>query len=300
MSLLVAIAVFGFAYLLNITWISVFYHRALAHRALVLSPRTARFVVRTGPWITGMDPLAWVCMHRLHHVHSDTAQDPHSPVHAGIFGVLFAQLRSYRRTLAHLLLENPKYTRRVRDLDFGVSWTNRYGLWLLPYVVHAAIALAVAIPTGWWLVGAAYWFGMMSHPIQGWLVNSFGHAVGGRNFEVQDNSRNNLLIGLLVAGEGYQNNHHAFPASARFGFKPLELDFGWPLCRLVEQLGLGSIRRDLLLPTPAEWEARQRVLEQRRASSEDPCSPPLPATSQCSSSTLHARPASPRRVKPAG
>ena len=86
MYLLICVAVFAAAYLLNITYISVFYHRALAHRAIDMGPRMRRFVVATGPWITGMDPKAWVCMHRLHHVHSDTEKDPHSPVFVGIPG----------------------------------------------------------------------------------------------------------------------------------------------------------------------------------------------------------------------
>lgn len=260
MYLLACVAVFAVAYLLNMTWISVFYHRALAHKAIDLGPRMRRFVVAVGPWITGMDPRAWVCMHRLHHVHSDTPEDPHSPVNVGIIGVLLSQLLSYRDMQRGLVRRNPELTRRVRDLDWeSPRWLYRPTTAFMPYFVHAAIATGLALATGWWLLAAAFWFGMMSHPIQGWLVNSFGHAVGSRNFETDDNSRNTWLIGLLIAGEGFQNNHHAWPASAKFSFRWWELDAGWGIARGLDSVGLVSIRRDRLIPTPSQWEQKLRT-----------------------------------------
>jgi Na+-driven multidrug efflux pump len=86
-----------------------------------------------------------------------------------------------------------------RDLDFEVSWLNRYNLWVLPYLLHAVLGLTFGFFFGWAL-GAAYWLGMMTHPIQGWLVNAFAHKYGGRNFETPDDSRNNGLVAALVIG----------------------------------------------------------------------------------------------------
>ena len=257
MYLLLCAAVFATAYVLNITWISVFYHRALAHRAIELGPHMQRFVVATGPWITGMDPKAWVCMHRLHHAHSDTPRDPHSPMNVGIVGVLLQQYRAYIAIQRGLAQGDARITHRVRDLDFAVPrWMYGRLTALLPYVVHAAIAAAFGAITGMWLLAAAFWIGMLSHPIQGWLVNAFAHSIGGRNFNTRDNSRNTWLLGLLVAGEGFQNNHHAFPASARFSFRWYEVDPGWGVARALEGVGLVSIRRETLIPTPTQWEAR--------------------------------------------
>ena len=265
MYLLICAAVFATAYLLNITWISVFYHRALAHRAIELGPRMRRFVIATGPWITGMDPKAWVCMHRLHHQHSDTVRDPHSPRNAGIFGVLLAQYRAYIAIQRALAKGDPALSRRVRDLDFETpAWMYNPLLALLPYAVHASLAAAFAALTGYWVLAAAFWLGMMSHPIQGWLVNAFAHAVGHRNFPTRDNSRNTWILGLLIAGEGLQNNHHAFPASAKFSFRWWEVDPGWGIVRTLDTVGLVSVRTDKLIPTPAQWErktaARRRLL----------------------------------------
>ncbi len=270
MYLLVCAAVFAAAYLLNITWISVFYHRALAHKAIELGPRTRRFVVAAGPWITGMDPKAWVAMHRLHHIHSDTDQDPHSPTTVGILGVLLKQLRSYTSIQRALAKGDPAITRRVRDLDFDApDWMYNRMTALLPYVVHAAVAVAFASITGFWLLGAAFWLGMMSHPIQGWLINSFGHAVGPRNFDLDDDSRNPWLLGLLIAGEGFQNNHHAFPASAKFSFRWWEIDPGWGIVRGLDAVGLATIRYDKLIPTPEAW-ARKTAARRQLSELVDP------------------------------
>ena len=267
MYLLVSAAVFATAYLLNITWISLFYHRALAHRAIVLGPRMRRFVVAVGPWITGMDPKAWVCMHRLHHRHSDTPKDPHSPRNAGILGVLFAQYTAYIAIQRGLAKGDLALIRTVSDLDFEAPrWMYNRATALMPYLVHAAAAAAFAALTGYWLLAAAFWVGMMSHPVQGWLVNAFAHSVGHRNFDLRDDSRNTWLLGVLVAGEGLQNNHHAFPASAKFSFRWWEIDPGWGIARTLDAVGLVDIRTDRLIPTPAAWQAktaaRRRLLQE--------------------------------------
>lgn len=250
MYLITCAAVFALAYLINTTMISVFYHRGLAHSAVELRPAARRFAARYGIWLTGLDAKGWVCMHRKHHSHSDTPEDPHSPVHYGLIGVLLGQLRSYERTLVGLARGEGEYCDEVADLDFEISGINRKGLWYLPYVLHLLIALAIAVPTGMWALGACYFLGMMSHPIEGWIVNSLGHAVGGRNFETPDNSRNNHLAAWMILGEGYQNNHHRYPASAKFSYQPWELDLGFGVSLGLEKLGVLKIQRALLIPSP--------------------------------------------------
>lgn len=78
---------------------------------------------------------------------------------------------------------------------------------------------------------------MLSHPVQGWLVNALAHSFGAQRFATSDDSRNNFWIALLVFGEGLQNNHHAFPKRANFSFARREPDFGYQLCRLAQRLG---------------------------------------------------------------
>jgi stearoyl-CoA desaturase (delta-9 desaturase) len=242
-------AVFAVAYLLNILTITLGYHRGLAHGALTLHPALRRLVVHGGNWLTGLDPKAWVVMHRLHHAHSDTPLDPHSPVNVGLLGIAREQLRSYERVIVGLLKKDPTYTEHAADLDFPLNGLTRSNRWWLPYAVHAAVGLALGAGVGW-LLGAAYFLGMMSHPVQGGLVNSLGHAVGPRNFDTGDNSRNNHLAAWLILGEGFQNNHHRYPASARFSYKAHEVDLGYGAALLLEKLGLLSIQRRLLIPRP--------------------------------------------------
>lgn len=249
MYILLCVTVFVAAYLLNILTITVGYHRALAHKAVTLRPALQRVLIASGNWLTGLDPKAWVVMHRLHHEHSDTPQDPHSPVNVGIIGVGMAQLRSYERVIIGLLKEDPAYTRYARDLDFPLNVLNRTRRWWLPYGVHAVVGAVLAVAVGP-LLGAAYFFGMMSHPVQGGLVNSLGHAMGGRNFDTGDNSRNNHLAAWLIFGEGFQNNHHRYPASATFAYRRHEIDMGYYACVLLERLGLLEIHKNALIPRP--------------------------------------------------
>ncbi|MEQ9495595.1 MAG: acyl-CoA desaturase [Deltaproteobacteria bacterium] len=250
--MLLCLAVFAAAYLLNVITITVFYHRGLAHGAVELRPWLRRLVVRGGIWITGLDPKGWVCMHRRHHAFSDTSDDPHSPVTFGLFGVLLGQLESYERTLVGLAKGNPDYTAHVPDLDFPTHWLNRRRIWFLPYVVHALVALGLALAFGTWMLGLAYFAGMMSHPLQGWIVNALGHAVGGRNFDTPDNSRNNTLAAWLIFGEGFQNNHHAFPRSARFSYRRSEVDLGFVAVRALAAVGALDIDHAQLIPEHAD------------------------------------------------
>jgi stearoyl-CoA desaturase (delta-9 desaturase) len=241
--ILLSIVLFFGAYLLNMFYITVFYHRGLAHGAVELHPHTRNWIVRTGNWITGIDPKAWVCMHRMHHLHSDREKDPHSPWNVGLFGVMLGQLHSYKKVLVGLARQSPEYIEVVTDLDFPVSWLNQKKIWLLPYVLHLFVAVAISGLTHAWFTGAAYWVGMMSHPIQGWMVNSFAHKYGYRNYANDDQSRNNTWVAWLTMGEGYQNNHHAHPSSSKFSERWFEMDAGYALCVIAEKLRLLKLNR---------------------------------------------------------
>ena len=257
------LSVFSGSYLLNIFYITVLYHRGLAHGSVKLAPRMRAFAVATGSWVTGIDPKAWACMHRLHHRYSDSARDPHSPWNGGVFGVMIEQLKSYERVIRALGRPEHEYQEQVIDLDFPVNWMNRHRLWWLPYAVHAVIAVAVGFFFHAWILGGAFWLGMMSHPIQGWLVNSFAHKFGYRNFATPDESRNNSIVAWLVMGEGYQNNHHARPLSAKFSMRWYEFDGGYVMARMAEAAGMLQIDEKQISRQPvglaADAVARLRI-----------------------------------------
>lgn len=245
-SFLIAFIVFSLATLLNIFYITVLYHRGLAHGSVKLNLVSMWLIAKTGIWVTGIDPKAWVCMHRAHHMYSDTEEDPHSPVRFGLFGVAIGQLRSYERTLIGLIKKDKKHSQLVSDIEFEVSRLNRKKLWLTPYFLHLGISLALGYFTGAWIIGAGYYFGIMSHPVHGWMVNSLAHKYGYRNFETNDHSTNNTFVSLFVFGEGLQNNHHAFPKSANFAKIAGEIDFGYWLCVSASKLGLLQIAKPKL------------------------------------------------------
>ena len=242
--ILVLIAAYG----LTIVVTSVGYHRALAHGSVRLSPWARKALLTFGPWVTGFDAKAWVVMHRMHHLHSDTPDDPHSPVNVGFKGIFQAQLEGYARTQAGLLRNDPAYTSMGRDLE--MSWPLRSRMWWAPYVLHAAVGLVVALTLGWWLAIALV-AGLLSHVVQGAIINYFGHAWGGRNFEIADNSRNNHAAAWLVLGEGFQNNHHRYPSSARFSYRKREVDLGYGVCRALELFGVLRVVRHTLMPRAA-------------------------------------------------
>lgn len=249
--LILCLVVFIIAYLVNTSYVTVFYHRAWTHQSIEIHPAVERFVLATAPWVTGIDPKGWCTMHRLHHLYSDTEKDPHSPKHKGFFKLLLVQLYSYEDALKGLMRKDPYYTNQVKDLNFEVSWLNKKKLWLLPYVIQIGITLFIGFAFDAWLLAAAYYFGIMSHPIEGWLINSFGHMIGYRNFEIDDNSRNNWIVSLLVVGEGFQNNHHKYPESAKFSIRWFEIDLGYTICLLLEKMGAISIKRQHLAPALA-------------------------------------------------
>ena len=241
----VCVLVFVFAYVVTIVTTSVGYHRALAHGAVQLHPLARRALLALGPWLTGFDPKSWVVMHRLHHAHSDTPEDPHSPVNVGWRGLLKAQLDGYTRTQQGLLRGDPRYTSLGRDLP--LSWPTRTGRWYAPYLLHVVVGVVVGVTLGWWLA-VALLAGLLSHVVQGAIINYFGHAHGGRNFDLDDNSRNNHVAAWLVLGEGFQNNHHRYPSSARFSYRRREIDLGYGVVRVFQALGILRVVPRTLMP----------------------------------------------------
>jgi len=241
--LLMALCFFSFGYVLNMFYVSVLYHRALTHKSILLGPKMMAFLGLTGAWFTGLDPKTWACMHRLHHEHSDTDKDPHSPAHLGLMGVWVGQYKAYLVIQKALINKDQKITNIVKDIPFDVSFINRKNLSWLPYLVHGTLSVLIFLYLDSAWIGAAYFLGVMSHPVQGWMVNALAHSFGGRNFNSPDDSRNNHFVALVAFGEGFQNNHHHYPERAKFSVKWNEIDPGYVLCLIAQALGLLKINR---------------------------------------------------------
>ena len=179
----------------------------------------------------------WVAVHRKHHAHCETDEDPHSPQVKGIGTVLFKG--------ALLYVEEGRKEDTLRDFGKGTpdDWIENK---LYTPFRNAGLVLTALIDV--LLFG---WVGLIIYVVQMvWIpfwaagvVNGVGHYWGYRSFETADASRNIIPIGLIMGGEELHNNHHAYRQSARFSCKWWELDIGWLYIRLLERVGLASVRR---------------------------------------------------------
>lgn len=206
------------------------YHRLLTHRGFKAPKWLERFLAVCGTLALQSGPIAWVTTHRIHHAFTETDRDPHSPregsywAHIGwIFrGTAQNQPEAAVHRYSPDLLRDPV----LRFLD--------------KYYVATSVVVGIALLAigGWSMVlwGIFLRTALAWHAT--WLVNSATHLWGKRRFETRDDSRNNGFVAAITFGEGWHNNHHAYPRSARHGLTWREIDFNWMQIRLLEKLGL--------------------------------------------------------------
>jgi stearoyl-CoA desaturase (Delta-9 desaturase) len=207
-------------YLISGLGITIGYHRMLTHKSFETSKTLKALFLIMGCMAWEGNPITWASTHIKHHAHSDQDDDPHSP--------LVSLWHAHVGWVFHEVADTNTYGSWLRK-DPVVVWVDRvWWLWAL---------LGVAIPflIGGW--SGLLWGGLvricLTHHIT-WSVNSVCHTFGRRPFRTQDASRNNWLVGLLAFGEGWHNNHHAFPRSAFHGMEWWQFDLSAWLIRLLE------------------------------------------------------------------
>jgi stearoyl-CoA desaturase (delta-9 desaturase) len=226
-------------YLSRMFFVTAFYHRYFSHRAFQTS-RTAQWIMAVLGCTAGQrGPLWWAGHHRLHHQHSDTVDDPHSPRYRGLW---------FSHTLWFLTPASfPVPADRVRDWARfpELVWLNRF--YWVPFVLLAVAVYAL----GAWAESAHPYLGTNGPQMLIWgffvstvllyhatyTINSLAHRFGTRRYATADDSRNNWLLALLTLGEGWHNNHHHYPAAARQGFRWWELDISYWGLRVLAWLG---------------------------------------------------------------
>ena len=217
-----------------------FYHRYFSHKAFRTS-RVVQFVFAAiGATCVQRGPLWWAAHHRHHHRHTDTPDDPHSPRHQGFWWSHMGWFLTPRgfRTNWDAIPDLRRFP-ELRILD-------RFDI-LLP------VLLAVGLyQLGSWLQHAHPTLGTNGPQLLVWgffistivlfhatvTINSLAHVFGSRRFDTRDDSRNNWLLALITFGEGWHNNHHHFPGSARQGFRWWEYDMTWYGLKMMSWLGL--------------------------------------------------------------
>ncbi|MDE2483179.1 MAG: fatty acid desaturase [bacterium] len=246
--------------------ITLCYHRALTHKALRMVKPLEYATAIFGTLAFQGDPIGWVATHRIHHAHSDRKGDPHSIRR----GVTWAHLTWLVRTNENLptVEQEERYT---PDL-----WPNPFYQALRHLHVPLQIALAVLLFAlgGWswviWGIGVRLVFTYHAT----WLVNSAAHFSGYRTYRTTDRSVNSWWVALLSWGEGWHNNHHAFPFSARHGLRWFEIDITWWTIKLMRTLRLVDKIRVPTREMRERLAAAQRDVEaryfRRRHSALDP------------------------------
>ncbi len=230
--------------LISALGITVGYHRLFTHRSFQTGPIVRYALAAMGSMAVEGPVIEWAGTHRRHHQHSDDEQDPHSPHHFG--GGVKGTLRGlYHAHIGWLFAGRPKGLRRyTADLhaDPVIEAANRhFNAWVIAGLVIPAI-LGGLVTLSWTGVAFGFlWGGLVRiffvHHIT-WSVNSVCHLWGTRPFRSHDESRNNAIVGILGLGEGWHNNHHAFPTSARHGLRWWEFDLSYLVIRAMEVLHL--------------------------------------------------------------
>ncbi len=226
--------------------VTVGYHRLLTHRSFQ-TPRLVEYALTIlGGLANQGGPLSWVAVHRVHHRHSDAEGDPHSPRD----GLWWAHLLWWWPHLP--ALDDPaRYERYVPELahDRVHRLLQRYHI-VLPLALAGSLFLLgeawAGVGLSWVLWGIFVRTALLYHAT--WLVNSATHLWGYRSYATRDQSTNLWWVALLSFGEGWHNNHHAFPRSARHGLRWWELDLGYWTIRL---LSLARLARRVRVPSPA-------------------------------------------------
>ncbi len=215
----------------TVLFTTIYLHRAQCHRGLELHPLIGNLMHLHLSLFTGMVPREWVAVHRKHHHFSDKEGDPHSPYLLGMWNVLFGNYFYYRNETRNAATIRKYTPDHVPDL------IDRSGIH--PFALYLGMGIFMLL-FGWKWGLVAWAFHMVAYVLLNSSINSLCHMLGYRNY---DNTATNIrFIALLTGGEGLHNNHHEYPSSAKFAWKRHEFDPAWPVIRLLERMGLATVR----------------------------------------------------------
>ncbi len=240
----------GVAVMLFLYWVTASlgicmgYHRYLTHRGFTVPKWVANIIVLCGTLACQNGPIKWVGQHRMHHAGSDTPEDPHSAKKGFWWAHLNWMFFTHSKFDDEKILHD--YTKDFSDDKF-YKFLDKY--FILIQVALGLILLAIG-GFSWVVWGIFVRLVVTYHST--WFVNSAAHCFGYVTFPLKnDLSTNCWWVGLIAWGEGWHNNHHAFPKSARHGLRPWEIDMTWWAICVLEKLGLAkNIKVAQLTPNP--------------------------------------------------
>ena len=234
-----AVAFMLIFYLIRMFSITAFFHRYLSHKTFQTS-RTVQFIfVLLGTMSAQRGPLWWAAHHRYHHRFTDTEQDPHPSTHGFWYSHVGWFLNEYNfATRKEVIKDWLKYPELI--------WLDRFSLIVVFMTAGAIYAL------GEWLAIAYPFLATSGLQLLVWgfvistvllihatlCINSLAHLYGSRDFETEDQSRNNLFLSIITLGEGWHNNHHFYAGSTRQGFYWWQIDITYYLLKMMSWFGL--------------------------------------------------------------
>ena len=234
---------------ITIASVTIFLHRHQAHRSLELHPLPSHFF-RLWLWLTtGMVTKEWAALHRKHHAKCETVDDPHSPQILGLNKVLWLGVFLYvKESFVRETIE--RYGHGTPD-----DWIERN-----LYSAHSVLGLFLMGAINIFLFGLIS--GLLILVVQiAWIpfwaagvINGIGHFWGYRSWQTSEASTNIFPWGIWIGGEELHNNHHAFATSAKLSSKWYEFDIGWMYIRILEILGLATVKK--VAPKPKFTEAK--------------------------------------------
>ena len=248
-------------YTISLMGITLGYHRLFTHKSFQCVTSIRWLLAISGAMAAQGPLLFWVACHRKHHRCSDDAGDPHSPHghNGGWLGVLQGAWHSH---VGWMLSHKPEnYFRLTPDLlrDRSLMRINRlYFFWLTLGILLPAVVSGLITQTWWGALSGLLWGGLVRlffvhHST--WSINSICHLFGSSPFKTEDQSRNNLVCAVLTFGEGWHNNHHAFPTSARHGLRWWQFD---PTYYTIKAMKWVHLAWDIRLPEGEQVAARVR------------------------------------------
>lgn len=235
-----ALAVFLLMYVVHVFALTAGYHRYFSHKSFKTS-RAFQFVLAVlGTSAAQRDPLWWASHHRLHHQTSDSKEDVHSPRHHGF----------WQAHIGWVMKRELMETNFSRVKDFAkypeLMWLNRHPYapaFLLAVLLLATGAGLKALNPTWGVSGGQFLFyGFFLSTVAVYhvtfCINSVAHMVGKKRYAIEDDSRNNWVLGLLAMGEGWHNNHHRYSVCTRQGFRWWEIDLSYLILRILQWMGV--------------------------------------------------------------
>ena len=231
-----AFGIFALMYVLHVFALTAGFHRYFSHKSYKTSRAFQFILALLGTTAAQRDPLWWASHHRVHHQNSDTESDVHSPRHHGF----------WQAHMGWVMKREVLKTDYSRVKDFTkypeLMWLNRHPYapaFLLAVLLLATGSLLNVLRPQWGVSGwqfAFYGFFLSTVAVYHvtFCINSVAHMFGTKRYDVDDESRNNWLLGLLAMGEGWHNNHHRYSVCARQGFRWWEIDLSYMALRFLQ------------------------------------------------------------------